>query len=703
MPGKVDKPKDPFGHVRQSDFIEAPPIENDTLEAGNHTFDVGKYRSLSVGRRILRVLFGESMAPHRTYTPETFKAALDFLFAHLKPGEKARIAIGNRLSEFCNGPDNVQGFMSFEEEAVFLRSLAAQMGHKDQLEIFDLVGEHTELLAALESAEKDHETGCVVLDSVFKNCPPLTENFDGTPDALQIAHCLYETAKEVPALVEDFRSCIPESARPIDAPLTMMPSDSYALFETAIRLKNILDGQKYQGGILRQNKYIQIVRNLISGGNKYDKHPKLQPLLKVLDGAKYRAFYLKDDTTQNPFARKALTVRRATRASFYGTAAMLGIGATTTYIHNLQEERRVAEIRAEKAEFEAEQQKILQITGGFFVNPSDLPMIDIFGSSECHGLDSWDHHGSWTSFVHNARALDYELEARYSMSPEERVVLSFAVSSDLYGRGVNHTCIMGNRYDRLVDYLDGFIATRQKLLQARRISLSKPYSQLEPYFDLLLSTADRWPLDTSEDIEIDEDEIDENQKFGPFSVPSYSFRETYEIAVVERAGKQLLLARDLTPCEAGVGEQHCFEERLNTDYAWHDSTFSLFAGVNFAADYVVGMQKYDMAPYRMVVDVTNEVIVEKYLAPENARFRDFDGCVENSRVLMDDAYVPDFDSSISSASYALATVNALSMVKPVAYGTFLVAKKPGESCWNIGSAIEFADLYANVQAMEYPR
>ena len=108
----------------------APELEGQCLTSGNHALYVGKIVPPKMHERVARLFLGEASksAPARTYSEEFIKAALEILFAHLEPGQKACFVVGCKLSEYCNGRASISNAMSYDDEVTMIKALAREQG-----------------------------------------------------------------------------------------------------------------------------------------------------------------------------------------------------------------------------------------------------------------------------------------------------------------------------------------------------------------------------------------------------------------------------------------------------------------------------------------------------------------------------------------------------------------------------------------------
>ena len=485
----------------------------------------GKISPLSVRSRVWRILGGEKRGKHPTYTEETISGGLDFLFENLAEGECARVAIGCRLSEYCNGTDSVAATMSFDREKALIESLAGER----EVEVVDMIGEHPELDVALRQCEKDESTGRIIPTEVLSNCE-LPANIDSNITALQIAKILYVGAMECPLLLTDLKSLPADELKTkrTSAQNELDSIDMYGLFEIAIRITDMLRGRVYQGGIDRQSKYDNVINRLLKeGGDFYSQSATLKPLLDFLRGRQFGAMYINRD--KNFHERKSVQMRARIRTAIFAT---LGLGAVAVGAEGIENTADYLHERAEEQSRAEEREKIIA------TYEQELDYT-------CRQVDLWS--------VKNANVIlgeyvfdkiEKELTHRYGLDRETSRLIAIQIIQELGKKNGNwNVCDIYADYSVLTRVIDAYLAEGNLFASLNGGEVRHPYQGFSQYYGLISATA------KDPDCRISEEQDTElNPKGEMVKLGTYNQALEYETDYVETdfyvAGDGLLLATE---------------------------------------------------------------------------------------------------------------------------------------------------------------
>ena len=273
------------------------------LTSVNHAFYIGKLIPETKGGKVKRLL-GWGKSEERIYNPEFIKGSLEYLFAHIKEGEKARVMVCRSLSEIINGPEDVEGAIPTEDEISLIKRIAKKEFGKsdDSLDVVDLETQphHKQLFEALRSAKPGDRADIERVLSE-ENKEPLSET-----SSLHIARQLFKAMGESEELVDRFKNAMP----------TRLQEDEesagryYALAEVAIRLGDILNGCYIHGGAERQAIYDGIIIQILKGEDgKYKDVEALKPLFPILKNHRFETLHLNDKKNYHQLKKVQSTAR----------------------------------------------------------------------------------------------------------------------------------------------------------------------------------------------------------------------------------------------------------------------------------------------------------------------------------------------------------------------------------------------------------
>ena len=331
-----------------SEQIKLMPCKYSLVENGekyltgdNHAFYIGKFFPRSNLSMFMESVFewraNESFPPASNnqdesendvhghiYSEEVIQSTLKYMFAHLKPGEKANIVVGPCLSELINGPDDLRGALTADKEIEMIHGLAATefAENKDynlQTEKMDELPLHLVLFESLKT-HRDLVTG--KSDVAAALSVPEAEWHEGEPNSLQIAAILLKAANSSPDLASTLDRTVPKRLQ-IDADReTLQNARNYGIVEIAIRLAEILNGRNIHIGVERQAVYDDIIVEILKGSQgRFAKIELLNPLLKQCVGLPFETLHV--DNKHNPNVLDGIRDRARSRLF------MLGLWGTT--------------------------------------------------------------------------------------------------------------------------------------------------------------------------------------------------------------------------------------------------------------------------------------------------------------------------------------------------------------------------------------
>ena len=498
------------------------------LKSENNGFYMGKIIRKTTAERIRKTMQWKT-APDPIYTEEFIAGALEYLFAHLKPGEKARIVVCRALSEIFNGPKDVKHAISTEEEIELIYRIAAKKFGKgrDRIEVIDLEKQlqHGELFEVLRQSA-DPDTGEFEADRAFGVKNDIT--FSAPPSSLEIARCLYGASLKNEKFAMRLKKGIPAKLKETGA--EDLPTSYYSIAEIAIRLAELFRGRYIHGGSNRQAIYDEVIEALIKGEKgSFKKVRALHPLFKLLEGKRFETLHL--DNINNPYRQRGEKRRALSRLA---AAGIVGLAAVTAPygIHRYQEMReREAREEVVKAYINDQLKNVSYYVDGKFRVQMDAEKIEEL-----------------------VKRLHRELEHRYHIPVEAQEELrirelfrQFLIQDE---RLLKSACTEEKDFAYAMDL---FIRKNKILLEGYGLKIGRPYEHLAPYMDYILEAAEK-----------DTPDISVNVKREPCSFFSTSvdcgprgdftelgiyyghelYPKGYQLYLVKKEGRQYLVARD---------------------------------------------------------------------------------------------------------------------------------------------------------------
>jgi hypothetical protein len=316
------------------------------LTSGNHGFYIGKFFPKPFRQRVMDLLGWSTAAKlneekrqknavdedgeqTRIYSQELIEASLEYLYAHLREGEKVQYVIGRHLSEIINGREDVAEALSAEEEEKLVRKIARRKFGKKMAERLEIIRVeemplHGEIFAALREAADPNTGKC--------DCDQVLQSVDGemgeTPTSLQIAACLYRAAQDNHKLAMKFRAAVPGRLRNNTDDPEVKEKQNYAIIEVATRLADLLAGRLIQGGAKRQALYDDVIEQIVRGQKSdYANIREMAPLLRIFEGRRFETLHL-DNQINPPLIRG---IRNRARARLAMIGLLLGGAITGAY------------------------------------------------------------------------------------------------------------------------------------------------------------------------------------------------------------------------------------------------------------------------------------------------------------------------------------------------------------------------------------
>lgn len=477
------------------------------LTSDNHAFYVGKLIPNTTSEKIRRLL-GWGAVPERIYNTDFLTGALEYLFANLQKGQKARVGVCPSLSELLNGPEDVEHALTAEREMTLIRQIAKKKFGKseDSLEVVTLEQQpqHKDLFKALRDSV-DSETGRANIEKALADNED-EQSVKVATDSLQIAKRLFRAAKDSEELTDVLRKTMPaklkENAE--ESPATQY----YSLIEVAIRLSDMLNGTHIQGGSERQAIYNGIIIQLIKGEEgRYKDIEELKPLFEMLKGLRFETLHLNNAKNYHHLKKVQRTAR--SRLLIYATlfaalvSGSVGIGMFVERRRAREAEERIYE---EIVRQRLRHQKFV-VDGKFKIpnkyNPEVLRDIvenasqqlkkrykltdGIIAELQPHLISYFLRNGEYISNIH--------------VSPDGQRVVSkereFAVGNRQF-----LPTIKGNGFE-LNDSVDMFVEENAPYFLSREIEIQRPFKDLYKYipaFKRLVESDENIGTDTAYEV-----------------------------------------------------------------------------------------------------------------------------------------------------------------------------------------------------------
>ncbi len=450
-------------------------VENESdaepkLISENHAFYVGKIIPSGISDRIKRVL-GWGDKKERIYNEEFIQGALSYMFDHLEEGQKARMVVCRSLSEIMNGPQDVEDAMSTEKEIEMIKRIARKKFQKDEksLEVVDMetLSHHADLFSALRSAI-DPETGSLDMEKALRENSEEADEIKQS-SSFQIARQLFEAVQNSEELSCAFQKAVPARLKD-DAEEEDSTVSHYALIEVAIRLSDICNGWKIQGGSDRQAIYNGIIIQLIKGNEgRYRDVPELQQLFTMLEGAGFETLSLDRDKNFHHLKKIQSTARA--RMLIYAALALSVVTASFgvgRWYEGKKEKERQVEIERDIIRNRLRDTQF-SIDGRITVDEKNNPNI---------------FKGIYK------RAMQH-LKARYALDDDRCEALSAFLKGYLLRKKGSLPTIDGGNHYLLIDLVDGFAQENAIYFKEKGITVEKPYQNLQhliPKFKQLLAS-----------------------------------------------------------------------------------------------------------------------------------------------------------------------------------------------------------------------
>lgn len=305
-------PSDMVKRPRQEDGISyeilgKPPKDKNAepkMTADTAAIYIGKLYPLSLTEELPHHTFG-FQSPERIYGDEFIKACLDYGFRHTPSGEKVKIVVCPSLSVLLNGPDDIKGAYTLQEEVRRIYTIAA-LSFSNRVNDLEVVAmendpENAQIFQHLSQC-KDPVSGEVGIERAYGKNELSECNLSTNASALEIAKFLYQACQKNDRLREIFFKMRPAKVRNMPYPES---SKYYGLTEIAIRLRAILAGQKLHIGAERQDVYDKWIVAIVRGRNQngqFKDFSELYPLYELFQGKTFETVHI--NTKNNAFRKE---------------------------------------------------------------------------------------------------------------------------------------------------------------------------------------------------------------------------------------------------------------------------------------------------------------------------------------------------------------------------------------------------------------
>jgi len=256
--------KDYFTFLSQNEIFDISKKSISFL--GDHNENDFIMRKKNCGWYVWKIFSDENGREKKLYNDNFVILSLAYLFYHSWEGHKIILKIWRNISELANWKDDVEDYMSLEEEKKYIMNIAKRYfpdRYKD-LVLVDIEEDNPELFKILR------EKWINWLDD-WDRQPELSESFT----SLDIAKYLYRVCKNNEVFYALIKKLISEDQ--IKKTKDNYPN-YYGLVEIACRIKDLLNGITIQGWADRQNLYDDFIKLIIGDRWKIDKFPELQNL-----------------------------------------------------------------------------------------------------------------------------------------------------------------------------------------------------------------------------------------------------------------------------------------------------------------------------------------------------------------------------------------------------------------------------------------
>ncbi len=506
------------------------------LTSANHAFYVGKIIP-RLFREGIKNLLGWGSSQERIYNSEFLAGALDYLFADIKEGHRARVVVCRSLSELFNGSEDVEDALTTEQEIILIKKIAKKKFKKeDLLEVMDLEEQpqHKALFEALRSSV-DSETGLVNIEKALSD--DNGQSVVAENDSLQIAKMLFRANQESEELSKAFKKAIP--ARLKDSAEDNPTAQYYPLIEVAIRLADNLHGMHIQGGSERQAIYNGIIIQLIKGeGGRYKDVEELKHLFEVLQGLRFETLHLSNEKNEHRIKRMKNLFRW--RMAIYTTLflSVLSAGVVIGQWHEKNKQKRRQD----------EVNEILK------TELKDLIFyLDRFEIGKEHNVKI---------FNELVRKILDDLRIRYQMPDEICEELKPFVQKYL----LDNKLLLGSMYrsnSTRIDRSDLFVRMHDIYFKNKGVDAGKPYGHLYRYVSMLKAL-----LESDENLSFNTESIDpvhptgkkEVEYVGTF-ISGRDYGNKYEFYLYKADDREYLVARNRNKERYQTNDRHYTSKR----------------------------------------------------------------------------------------------------------------------------------------------
>lgn len=437
-----------------------------SLNEHNHGWYTGKLAQSAVGwRNWLRRVFGFE---DKIYDQPFYQGSIDYLDEVTVKGMRPMIRVCPTVSEIVNGPEDVEGHFSGQDQVEWIKGLAHRkfgLSEEDiQVENIEDLPEHSGLFNLLRGLIPVMGSSHSTFEKVFGCIEDLKiEKVRGEYYSYEIAAVLYQTMLESDdgqenQLLQAFRSLVPEKLKKKAAEDPNSIYHYYGLLEIAIRITDLLNGRFIQGGADRQERYDDVITNLMIGEKgRFKGIEGLQSLFDLLkDCPRFEAMYL--HTEKNHYKKSFNRIVKWARG-ILATIGVVGLSYGGVLIGQ----------SIERSSLQRREKKIEQLT------KRALKGVAIQGPHLPHLSDN-DPPKNLITFHSIKRSILVQLERRYNINEDLLGTLRPMVHDFLLNM-INREHYLNNEAASHIDFADLFVDQNRALMIQLGVS-PQPYNNL---------------------------------------------------------------------------------------------------------------------------------------------------------------------------------------------------------------------------------
>jgi hypothetical protein len=459
--------------------VELKSDEN-FLTSDNHAFYIGKFFPKSRKQRVAELLGWSTRDVTKTtgnqtedtddsfqnhiYSEELIESSLSYLLEHLQPDSQAVVVVGQCLSEMINGPEDIAGALSADEEIELIKKIAKKKipARHEQLQILklDQTPLHQDLFSSLK-AHLEPETGkCNVVEALFGNVPVWEK---GIPSSLQIAAILLQAAEESDDLAKRLRQTVPGRLRSTQDDEQVKSAQNYGMTEIAIRLAEILNGRNIHLGAERQAVYDDTIVELLKG--QYGRFAKVKALRQLMELLESKSYFetVHIDNKVNPSALGKIRSHARSRLAIVG----LTLTGTLATVYGIGEHKgRLHQQDIQSAVDGSIQEKLEDTT---FYWDYKWPMDKKFNVLMFHRITD---------------GVLIQMLDRYNLPPETMNEARPLVESFLLEPG-RFNCHLNEEVPLRIRMADQFVEKNRMFFMSKGLNPTRPYVHMDAYLPLM--------------------------------------------------------------------------------------------------------------------------------------------------------------------------------------------------------------------------